>query len=195
VSGSTEEDGEHAEEEEARGLVLVHLVADGHDAHCGAGRLLVQQDALLKVKVAAVWPVVGQVQRADGQHGAHDVVAGQALLDDVPAPKVPYAGVRCEGGVRFGGEVVEELKFEEWQGSSFGERRGRAGPGSGGGRGRGRRLCLCLRDTGRGVDSLAAPEKGTFYTVGDAVETCWMSLITLGGVSGGNSAGRKAMEG
>jgi hypothetical protein len=72
-----------------------------------------QQNPLLDVEIPPLRPLARQVQRADRQHRAHDIVARQALLDHVVAPEGPDAHVGGQGGVGFGREVVEELQLEE----------------------------------------------------------------------------------
>ena len=86
---------------------------------------MVEEDGLLDVVVAAVRPLRGQVERADGQHGAHDVVAGQPELDDIVTPELPDARVGGEGGVSLCGEVVEQFEFEQREFYAFWGCRGR----------------------------------------------------------------------
>mgnify|MGYP007135353043 CR=1 FL=1 len=58
--------------------------------------------------------MIRQVQRANSQHGTHDVVAGEPELHHVVSPEGPEARVCRQGGVGAGGEVVEEFKLEGW---------------------------------------------------------------------------------
>lgn len=137
-----------------------------------------EQDALLHVEVATVRAVVGEVQGADGQHGAHDVVAGHAQLDDIIAPKGPDTRVGRQGAVGLGGEVVEELELEEREHAPFGQLRGRVwlgGRRAGGGYGR---AGLCFRGTAR-TSGRAGLEERTFDAVGYAIEACRSSLVAL----------------
>ena len=129
--GGTKVEGEHAKEEQVDGVVEVaDAVGAVEEARGRPGGALVKEDALGEVVFAAVWPVVGEVEGADGQHGPHDVVTFQAQLDHSHTPEIADAGVSCEGRVGEGGEVVEKFQFQEWElivlavGLSWGEKWG-----------------------------------------------------------------------
>lgn len=184
--GHTKEHGQHAKQKEARALVRVDLVAGCHDEHGGAGRLLVEQDGLLDVVVAAVRPLRGQVERADGQHGPHDVVAGQPQLDEVIAPELPDARVGGEGGVGLCGEVVEQFQLQHRELCAFWGRHGRCEAGRRGARRGDWRVGLDFGSTGGRPGHRAALEKGALYAVGYAVEAFWVPLVALTSVSCGH---------
>lgn len=125
----TEVEGEHAKEEQVGGVVEVaDAVGAVEEARGRPGGSFVKEDSLGEVVVAAVWPVVGEVEGADGQHGSHDVVTFQAELDYSDTPEIADSGVGCEGRIGVGGEVVKKFQLQEWElivlaiGLSWGEK-------------------------------------------------------------------------
>ena len=64
------------------------------------------------VELPPLGPVEGEVQRREGQHGAHDIVALQAHGGHGVSPEILQEAVVGEGRVRGGGVVKEELEVE-----------------------------------------------------------------------------------
>lgn len=72
-----------------------------------------KKDPLGRVKITTLRSVVGEVEGAQRQDGAHDVVTFETELDDVYPPELANGQVGGEGGVRVDGEVVEEFKLQQ----------------------------------------------------------------------------------
>ena len=183
----TKVDGDEGKDKHVDRIIEVADVSALHQTHGTLGSAAVKLDAVGRVMIATVGAVVGEVEGADGEDGAHDEVALEADLDDGDAPKVTDVGVGGQCGVGEGGEVVEELELEHREMVSIMAevegRRSRGGRdggvcgtwGIGGARGR-----WLGENMGRGVVIGARQKhKGTPGAVGEAVDAGGTPSIAL----------------
>lgn len=91
-------------------VLLLQLAHEGRGLP--AGDLVVGQRPV-DVDVGLVLAEVGEVQRRQGEDGAHQVLAADGHLDRRRPHHVAHGLVAAQRGVGVGGEVVQELEVQQ----------------------------------------------------------------------------------